>query len=140
MLRVLVALDFSDCSRAALSEAFALAERWTPASLLLLTVIPAQADVGEGMDLVERSVDDLRRMVRAVRGERAHPAGVTVQFAAVQGVPAEAIVAQAQQAHADLVVVGTHGRKGLDRLILGSVAETVVRNAPCSVLTVKPRA
>jgi nucleotide-binding universal stress UspA family protein len=38
------------------------------------------------------------------------------------------------------VVVGTHGRKGLDRLILGSVAETVVRNAHCSVLTVKPRA
>jgi glycine betaine transporter len=63
-----------------------------------------------------------------------------VQFAAVQGVAAEAIVAQARQMPADLVVVGTHGRKGLDRLILGSVAETVVRNAHCSVLTVKPRA
>ena len=140
MLRVLVALDFSDCSRVALSEAFAVAERWSPTSLLLLTVIPEQPDVGEGMDLVEQSVDDLRRMVRAVRGERLTPPGVTVQFAAVQGVAAEAIVAQAQQMHADLVVVGTHGRKGLDRLILGSVAETVVRNAHCSVLTVKPRA
>jgi universal stress protein A len=140
MLRVLVALDFSDCSRVALSEAFAVAERWTPASLLLLTVIPVQPDVGEGMDLVEQSVDDLRRMVRAVRGERATPVGVTVQYGAVQGVPAEAIVAQAQQIRADLVVVGTHGRKGLDRLILGSVAESVVRGAHCSVLTVKPRA
>jgi nucleotide-binding universal stress UspA family protein len=73
-------------------------------------------------------------------GERATPVGVTVQYGAVQGVPAEAIVAQAQQIRADLVVVGTHGRKGLDRLILGSVAESVVRGAHCSVLTVKPRA
>jgi hypothetical protein len=92
MLRVLVALDFSDCSRVALSEAFLLADRWSPTSMLLLTVIPEQPDVGEGMDLVEQSVDDLRRMVRAVRGERPSPAGLTVQFAAVQGVAAEAIV------------------------------------------------
>lgn len=140
MLRVLVALDFSDCSRAALRAAFNVAGRWSPASLLLLTVIPVQPDQGEGMDLVEQSVDDLRRMVQAVRGERPLPSGVTVQYAAVQGSPAEAIVGQARLFAADLLVVGTHGRKGLDRLILGSVAETVVRNAHCSVLTVKPHA
>lgn len=140
MLRVLVALDFSDCSRAALSAAFGVVERWTPASLLLLTVIPVQPDVNEGIDLVEQSVDDLRRMVRATRGERSTPPDVTVQYAAIQGAPAEGIVEQARTMRADLVVVGTHGRRGLDRLILGSVAETVVRNSHCSVLTVKPLA
>lgn len=140
MLRVLVALDFSDCSRIALSAAFAVAERWSPASLLLLTVIPVQASMSEGIDLIEQSVDDLRGMVRATLGERATAPGVTVQYAAVQGVAADAIVEQARLMGAELLVVGTHGRKGLDRLILGSVAEAVVRGAHCSVLTVKPHA
>lgn len=140
MFKIVVGLDFSDCSRAALLTAFEVAERWSPSSLLLLTVIPVQRDVSARLDLVERSVDDLRRMVQAARGPRTTSQGVAVQFAAVQGAPAEAIVEQARAAAADLLVVGTHGRTGLDRLILGSVAEAVVRAAHCSVLTVKPRA
>lgn len=139
MLRLLVALDFSDCSRVALTTAFDVAERAAPAEMLLLTVIPVQPDEVGGLDLVEQSVDELRRMVRAVRGERPTPTDVTVRYTAVQGVPAEAIAEHARASLADVIVLGTHGRKGLDRLILGSVAETVVRNAPCSVLTVKPR-
>ncbi|MEZ4394114.1 MAG: universal stress protein [Polyangiales bacterium] len=140
MFRIVVALDFSDCSRAALGAAFSVAERWAPASLLLLTVIPVQPDVSTGLGLVEHSVDDLQRMVRALRGERANPSGVTLEYAAVQGVPADAIVARARESAAHLLIVGTRGRTGLDRLILGSVAEAVVRRAPCSVLTVKPTA
>lgn len=140
MFRILVALDFSDCSRSALSAAFSVAERWAPASLLLLTVIPVQPDVSTGLELVEHSVDDLQRMVRALRGERIIPSGVTLQYAAVQGVPADAIVTRARESGAQLLIVGTRGRTGLDRLILGSVAEAVVRRAPCSVLTVKPTA
>lgn len=140
MFRIVVALDFSDCSRAALGAAFRVAERWAPASLLLLTVIPVQPDVSTGLELVEHSVDDLQRMVRALRGARATPSGVTLEYAAVQGVPADAIVARARESAAQLLIVGTRGRTGLDRLILGSVAEAVVRRAPCSVLTVKPTA
>jgi nucleotide-binding universal stress UspA family protein len=54
-----------------------------------------------------------------------------------EGKPADELVAAAHEWHADLVVIGTHGRSGLDRLLLGSTAEAVVRNAPCPVLTVR---
>ncbi|HTM46959.1 MAG TPA: universal stress protein [Polyangiaceae bacterium] len=55
------------------------------------------------------------------------------------GNPAEQIVRLAQTVDAELVVVGTHGRTGFARLVLGSVAEAVVRNAPCAVLVIRPR-
>ncbi len=55
------------------------------------------------------------------------------------GVPAEVIVAEAQAEQADLIVVGTHGRSGLPHVLLGSVAEAVIRKAPCPVLAVKAR-
>ena len=55
------------------------------------------------------------------------------------GVPADVIVAEAEAEQADLVVVGTQGRTGLSHLLLGSVAEAVIRKAPCPVLAVKVR-
>ncbi|MFN8515911.1 MAG: universal stress protein [Thermomicrobiales bacterium] len=54
-----------------------------------------------------------------------------------EGAPASDIVAAAQEWQADLIVVGTHGRGGLGRLVLGSVAESVLRDAPCPVLVVR---
>jgi nucleotide-binding universal stress UspA family protein len=54
-----------------------------------------------------------------------------------QGDAATAIVRVAQESHCDLIVIGTHGRTGLRRLLMGSVAEKVVRDAPCMVLAVK---
>jgi nucleotide-binding universal stress UspA family protein len=53
--------------------------------------------------------------------------------------PAEAIGTYAKDVHADIIVVGTHGRGGMSRLLMGSVAEHVVRNAPCPVLVLRPR-
>jgi len=53
------------------------------------------------------------------------------------GVPFEEIVRVAQEEHVDMIVMGTHGRSGLNRVLLGSVAERVVRLAPCPVLTVR---
>ena len=53
------------------------------------------------------------------------------------GKPAEGIVAMARDVNANLVVVGTHGRKGLERLVVGSVATDVLKNAPCAVLVVR---
>jgi nucleotide-binding universal stress UspA family protein len=55
------------------------------------------------------------------------------------GDPAERILALAEEVHADLIVVGTTGRRGLEHLVLGSVAETVLRNAHCPVLVVRPK-
>lgn len=77
--------------------------------------------------------------VVAERGEGPLPADVRTHFIAERGSPAESIVEVAKRERADAVVMGTHGRTGLDRLLVGSVAETVVRLAPCSVLTVKPQ-
>jgi universal stress protein A len=54
-----------------------------------------------------------------------------------EGDPAEMILRVAEEVHADLIVMGTHGRTGLSRLLMGSVAEQVVRRAPCPVLTMK---
>jgi nucleotide-binding universal stress UspA family protein len=60
-----------------------------------------------------------------------------VQHLLAEGDPATAILRAARDNHCDLIVMGTHGRTGLRRLLMGSVAEQVVRKAPCLVLTVK---
>ncbi len=67
--------------------------------------------------------------------------GASTAFAEVRvsPSPAQAIVDYAKETHADVIVVGTHGRSGVSRLLMGSVAETVVRTAPCPVLVVRPR-
>jgi nucleotide-binding universal stress UspA family protein len=61
----------------------------------------------------------------------------TVTSRLEEGIPAEEIVRVAREVEADLIVMGTHGRSGLGRLLLGSVAEQVMRHATCPVLTLK---
>ncbi len=140
MLRVLVALDFSDISLPVLDAGIQVAERAAPASVTVMTVVPHSDDTDmHRFADIEKRVDQLRELVEVYLGERRLHAGVTLRYHAVHGAPAEEIAAQATASHADVVVVGTHGRRGLDRLLLGSVAETVVRVSPCSVLVVKPR-
>jgi len=63
---------------------------------------------------------------------------VTVEPHVRVGSPAEEIVKAARDTHADLIVIATHGRGGLSRVLFGSVTERVVRHAPCPVLTVRP--
>lgn len=64
-------------------------------------------------------------------------AAIAVEHLLAEGIPATAILQVAQERHCDLIVMGTHGRTGLSRLLIGSVAEQVVRNATCPVLTIK---
>lgn len=81
-------------------------------------------------DLVEEALTRLRGLVpETFRG------AWDVEIAV--GRPAEAIIRLAQERHVDLIVMATHGRTGLEHMLLGSVAEKVVRSAPCPVLTVK---
>jgi len=63
---------------------------------------------------------------------------VSIDYLVADGLPAEEIVRVSQERHCDLIVMGTHGRGGVAHLLLGSVAEKVVRIAPCAVLTVRP--
>ncbi|MGH7359221.1 MAG: universal stress protein [Candidatus Rokuibacteriota bacterium] len=76
----------------------------------------------------------LGALVRAARG-----AGVQTSPLLAEGPPAAASVRAASRKRADLLVLGTHGRTGVRRMLLGSVAERVVRTASCPVLTVRPR-
>jgi nucleotide-binding universal stress UspA family protein len=66
-----------------------------------------------------------------------HDECIHMEFLLVDGIPADEIVKAAADYHCDLIVMGTHGRTGLSRLVMGSVAEEVVRKAPCPVLTLK---
>lgn len=143
MFRMLVALDFSDCSRLALASAISIAHRAAPAEMVVLSVLErTDAQDPDALDEVERKVGALHEMVQAeldLHPSGVLPDGVRVHYTVVRGSPADEIITQATSHHADVIVMGTHGRKGLDRLLAGSVAEKVVRHAPCSVLTVKPR-
>jgi nucleotide-binding universal stress UspA family protein len=136
---ILVSTDFSDYSGRALSHAKFLAKTFG-AKIVLVHVIDAMNYfVSESMvweDVSARIRESVRPMlekaVRETKGE-----GVSASSYLIQGVPYEEIVKKAGQSRADLIVMGTHGRTGVRHLLLGSVAERVIRLAPCPVMTVK---
>jgi nucleotide-binding universal stress UspA family protein len=142
--RILAPTDFSRCGEQALVQAAFLALRHD-AELLALHVItlfegdPCRPSV-ELVSEVERRVEEtIRERLDAVTAPlRAQ--GARVVTASVRGVSAAPSIAGYAAANdADLIVCGTHGRRGVEHLILGSVAEEVIRRAPCPVLTVRER-
>jgi nucleotide-binding universal stress UspA family protein len=144
MRKILVATDFSPHSDAALELALDLAQHYD-ASLTLLHVchIPSYVFFGGGAyvpspELTDDILDDAQRALTQAR-ERAAQSGVAVETHALLGEPAADIVRFAHEHKSDLIVVGTHGRRGLGRLVLGSVAERVVRTADVPVLTARAR-
>ena len=126
LAEVLFPTDFSAPSDAAAGVARELA-RESGARLHLLHVVPLATDPGDSAAL-------LRRLATAL-GE-----GLRVETAHLSGRVARSIVGYARDKGIDLIVLGTHGRTGVSHAILGSVAEAVVRLAPCLVLTVPPSA
>jgi nucleotide-binding universal stress UspA family protein len=136
---VLCPVDFSEISQHAVDHAAAIA-RWYEARLTLLYVF-ANLPTMDLPPLVlgdadrERLLSDLRRMAAAV------PRDVPVEFRIQEaGFIHEEILAQLGTTHADLLVLGTHGRSGFQRLFLGSVTEKVIRKTTCPTLVVPPRA
>ena len=132
--RILVPTDFSRPSEQALAYARSLAQRFG-ASLHLLHVVnrpllaeglAAEAFIDESSDMVEVAQQRLRK-----RAPDAASANVVFGYAA------KSIVQHASQLGVDLIVMGSHGRTGIAHILLGSVAEAVVRTAPCPVLTVR---
>jgi nucleotide-binding universal stress UspA family protein len=132
--------DFSDSSRCALQIASDLALKYT-AKLIVLhaveTVGPANVTFGEVEKQLEPQgyLERLSKELRTIKPDL--PSDHEVEYLLVEGDPAPGIVSTADERHCDLIVMGTHGRRGLGRILMGSVAEHVVRNAPCAVLTVK---
>lgn len=140
--KILVATDFSDCSVEACAYALTLAQRFN-ASLQVLHVINEPVDL-RGFYVPHISFDQLEkeiaegatRMLQTFCEENLHDFS-NYTTAVVSGVPYEEIIRAAKEQDASLIVIGTHGRSGLDHLIFGSTAERVVRSAPCPVMTIR---
>jgi nucleotide-binding universal stress UspA family protein len=128
--------DFSDLADQAFRLACALARDYG-AKLLLLHVRPAPI-APSGVMTMEPEPPDPREFARA-QLDRMLPEGLSVpcERHLRVGNEAEEIARLADEAACDLIVMGTHGRTGLGRMLMGSVAEKVVRQAPCPVLTIK---
>lgn len=141
--RILFPTDFSDAAREAQQYAVAVAERWD-AELHLLHVVPAVVPYpdaaspftseAEPILMVEVAEKQLNHELDAEWCKNHH-----YQMATVVGSAVEEILSYATENEIDLIVLGTHGRTGLSRLLIGSVAEKVVRLAKCPVLTVHPQ-
>jgi nucleotide-binding universal stress UspA family protein len=140
--RILVPIDFSRCAEAA----WGLAERLamtTGAELILLHVLtetPLYSEMPWTMGHVKEVYAAARKWVEEALEAwvaRARASGLSARAVLREGVPYREVIALAVAERADLVVIGTHGRGGIDRALLGSVADRLVRSAPCPVLTVR---
>ena len=145
---ILVAVDFSETSEQALAAAIDVAAVGSPAELHVLTVYQPLADVLNAYALplpppVAENVERARMLsVRAIQAGIERHGGVKISAAIAHGAigePSREIVRFASALDADMVVVGSHSRKGLDRFFLGSVAEKVVRRSGCPVMVVRPK-
>ncbi len=131
----LVCTDFSSCSEAALERASELVDR-AESRVLLLHVCAPHAGEHAG----EWHSEAMRELRRARDAHFGKLSDNEVQYDAVaSNQPATAICEVAEKNGAELIILGSHGRTGVMRRLLGSVAETVVRNAPCSVFVVRHR-
>jgi nucleotide-binding universal stress UspA family protein len=137
------AVDPSDASELALETAAELARRLGAALVLVHVHEPlrAVADVEDpaAHDALASGAAELTARVAAWRAHAEALLGRPVRICVRGGRPAEGILRCAEAKGFDLLVVGTRGRRGLERLLLGSVADEVVRAAPCPVLVARPR-
>jgi nucleotide-binding universal stress UspA family protein len=137
---ILVPIDFSEQSEMAATAACALAAK-TGATVHFLHayLIPVES-VGlahtVSQDYVRQFVAESTAQLQELAGKLC-PGAILGPFQVVSGDPRGVIVAKAEELHAELIVMGTHGRRGLSRALMGSVAESVAHTAHCSVLVVR---
>lgn len=141
--RILCPIDFSACSDQALHTAVDLAKRFG-ASLELLHVIQSSTYVmplmpmgGPPLDYLRDLPERMRKQLDQLR-DRVVPEHAQVSSSVREGVIHTEIIQRAKETSSDLIVIGTHGHTGITHVLLGSVAERVVRLADCAVLTVGP--
>lgn len=141
--RILLATDFSKSSSHALGYAVLMAQKFSSEILLLHVVQPPPPIVSDfaytGAELLDGSASIIRQAqdrMGALIEDIAH-AGIRVTMHCREGLPYDEVMTMASEQAVDLIVLGTHGLTGLSHVLLGSVAEKVVRNARCPVLTVR---
>jgi nucleotide-binding universal stress UspA family protein len=135
-ITVLAAIDFSEASDLVVENALAMARQLMAREIHFLNVrIPTDDDA----EREARQAEFQEWLDARVRSNGSVPHTVKVVAHEALGNPADVIVEMAGDLLASAVIVGTHGRKGFQRMMLGSVAESVVRNAGCPVLVVRPQ-
>jgi nucleotide-binding universal stress UspA family protein len=137
--RILVAHDFSDTAQRALDVGLDLAEKLGARAVVVHAYEIPSYGLPEGPAMTAEMIAQIERASRtALDGvvSRARRPGTSIEGMLRQGPAWSEIDAAAKEMRADLIVMGTHGRRGFARALMGSVAEKVVRTAPCPVLTV----
>jgi universal stress protein A len=140
--KILTAIDFSESSDLAFDYALTLARQFQ-AELTVMHVINEPVDLRGfyvphiSFEQLEREIEDgaekmMAKFCQAKMGDFSRYTTVVVA-----GIPYEEVIRNAQETGASLIVLGTHGRTGIDHLIFGSTAERVVRSATCPVLTIR---
>ncbi len=143
--RILCPIDFSDASRAALEVAAELSRRYgAKVALFHAYPVPGYTFPDGSFVASSKMLDELSeqasRHLLEWKGIAEGMGIAHVETATAVGEPAHEILAFAKEQHTDLVVLGTHGRTGIQHALMGSVAERVVRRSTCPVLTVRPEA
>ncbi len=138
---VCCAVDFSEPSRLAMEQAVELVRRFGGAlTLVHVQELPRAAAtdlLAEPVGMADDLAEELARLMEGWRSDAERILGREVRTSILRGTPAAEIVRFARDRGFDLLVLATHGRTGLKRLVLGSVAEQVVRQAPCPVLVAR---
>ncbi len=146
--RIVVPTDFSESAGEALTTAMAIAERlsasvellyiWEPSGEIPIeTLLAAVGTTAAPRTLGEIARREAKLKLQELGASVGRPPSVKLTTRVEVGRPDELIVTLLEQGAYDMVVMGTHGRKGIGRLMMGSIAERVVCNAPCPVLTVR---
>jgi nucleotide-binding universal stress UspA family protein len=139
---ILFPTDFSNGARAAMDHAISLAKDYQAKLILLYVIqdisiaewyIPSTISAGELVEDMQKSAwQEMDKWIAEVSKQVKD-----VEKMVVRGVPFVEIIQTAKERNADLIVIGTHGRTGIDHMLFGSTAEKVVRKAACPVLTVR---
>ena len=143
--RICCPVDFSKPARAALETAVDLARRFDAELTLFHAFAVAgltfpTGDVILTQNMIDRADSEVDGLLVTWKREAEELGAPKVSTTKAIGIPFVEIVRFAREGHFDLIVMGTHGRTGLKHALIGSVAEKVVRKAPCPVLTVRPKA
>jgi nucleotide-binding universal stress UspA family protein len=143
-MKILIAIDGSDSSQTAVQNV--MARPWPPDTELrvLHVVEPPSLLMGREMagpdpefEAVWQAMRDQAKALVGKTAEKLRGTKLNVTTALVEGDPKSQIIDVANEWHADMIVLGSHGRKGLNRFLMGSVSEAVVRHAHCSVEIVR---
>lgn len=132
--RILVAMDGSKCSEKALDQAISMAKicNSTLFGISVIELYPGQMEVAPA--LVEKLSAETREILERVK-DRAAKENISCEtIVHIGGQPHEFIIQEVKEKNIDLIVMGTHGRTGLKKLLMGSVTERVIGHAPCAVL------